>query len=163
MNKTKAVTLIELIIAISLVVILVATISAVTSTLLAMKRDILDKQLASIQGNMGLAAIFERALRATPTNPTEPTFTIVSPSQIELPKTDAGIPVTEKIWLDSAADTIVYNNGIKDKVLLSGVKSLLFVKDYEKRLAVEVVLFSGEKFAIAVQPRNQFTAMSLIN
>jgi len=158
MRKVRAVTLVELLIAISLIGVLVVAMSSLGSSLYAMKTDLLDKQQPLIQGNLALASIFERVLRASAVG-SQAAFTISDQGR-RLEYTRSGID--EKIWLEG--DTIKYQEGDNpEKVILKGVQSLNFVRDYENRLAVNITLSSGEKFRTCVQPRNEFTPQGVIN
>jgi len=163
MRKTRAVTLIELLIAISLIGVLVITMSSLASSLYAMKRDLLDKQQPLIQGNLALATTFERVLR-TGIRGTRPAYDITSNGTYltyyrvrELGPTETG-----EIWLEG--DKIMYKEeDSPEKVILANVSALNFVKDYENRLAVNITLKSGEKFRTCVQPRNDFTPQAVVN
>jgi prepilin-type N-terminal cleavage/methylation domain-containing protein len=157
MKQTRAVTLVELVIALSLIGVLIAITTSIGSSFYAMKKDFLDKQQASIQGHLATAAIFERVLRASAVS-SSAAFT-VSPDGKTVEYSRSGLD--EKIWLDG--DTVKYDDGGSVKVLLQGVRSLSFAQDYMGRLAVAITLSNGENLRTAVQPRNQFTPPSVIN
>lgn len=157
MRRKRAVTLVELIIAISLIGFLAIATSSIGSSLYTMKRDTLDKQQPLIQGHFATATIFERVLRAADIT-TGPAFTI-SNNDKTLQYVRSG--VTEKIWQDG--NTIKYNDGSSERIILKDIQSLNFSRDFENRLAVSITLSSGENFRTCVQPRNEFTPQAVIN
>lgn len=159
MRQERAVTLVELLIAISLIGALVIVTTGIGNSFYAIKRDLLDKQQSSIQGNLAMATIFERVLRAA-TITSGAAFTISNNGKtLQYAKSGA----TETIWLDENTNTIKYNDGSSERVILNDVMSLNFFQDYQSRLAVNLTLSSGENFRTAVQPRNQFTPRGIIN
>lgn len=159
MKKERSVTLIELMLAIILIGAMSIAIGSIGSSLYAMKKKIFDKQGTTIQGHVTVAAVFERVLRAGSLS-SNPAFAILDDGNTLQYKK---LGTTERIWLDDEQDTINYHDGSSTSVILRDVKTLNFVQDYENRLAVEITLNNGETFRTAVQPRNQFTPMSIIN
>ena len=162
MRKNSAVTLIELIIAISLLGILFLTIGITTSTLYNMKKDVLSNQQALVQGTQASLLIFERLLRAegNQTNTTQPAFVISDNGR----KVCYNLPgaARECIWQQD--NNLKYNDGVHgDRVILTGVNSVNFLNDYQKRLAVNIDMSNGQTIRTCVQPRNEFTPQGNIN
>jgi prepilin-type N-terminal cleavage/methylation domain-containing protein len=162
MKRKNGITLVELIVAVVLVAVLVLGVSVVESSFYKMKTGTLDKQLPAIQGNLALATMFERVLRAGSPNNTLPAFTVSADSKT-LQVARGG--VTELFYLDGS--DLKYNDGKTVKVILRNVKSLQFSEDVIKgtsvRLIVDMSLTSGDNFRTSVMPRNQFTPGTVIN
>jgi len=158
MLRKKAVTLIELLIAISLIGVMAVAISSLEGSFYGIKETILYKQQPVIQGNLAMAHIFERVLRASAVT-NGPAFTISSDGKsITYHRSGRN----ERIWLEGSI--IKYNDGVRsDKTILANVASLTFSRPYQNRLDAEIVLNSGEKFRTSVQPRNEFTPQNVIN
>lgn len=153
----KGITLVELLLALSLIGVMVVSISSVGNTLYGMKKDFLEKEGTVIKGHLAAATIFERVLRATAITAGS-AFNISGDGTMVTYKRNT---TEERIWLDK--DSIKYFDGDVEKILLTGVKSLEFVKDFSNRLAFTITLENGKVIATAVQPRNEFTPGSVIN
>lgn len=159
MKKEKSVTLVELIIAISLIGVMAITMGSLGTSIYAMKKDVFDKQESSIQGHLAIATIFERVLRAE-AKTSGPAFTISDGGKTLQYKRSGK---TETIRLDDATDTIKYDDGSSVSIILRDAKTLNFSQDYQNRLAVLITLNNDETFRTAVQPRNEFTPQGTIN
>ncbi len=158
MKKRKGITLVELIVAIALVSVLVLAVSVMEHSFYKMKTGILDKQVPAIQGNLALATMFERILRAG-SESTAATAFAISPGGAEISYNRGSTP--ERFYLDGNA--IKYRSGDTEKVILRGVKTLRFSNDYANRTTVNIELENGDTFRTSVQPRNQFTPRSVVN
>ena len=175
MKSKKGFTLVELIVAIVLVGVLIIAISSVESSFYGLKAGFLDKQAPAIKGNMALATIFERMLRAGSENKsskaasfsisqdgTRLDFTKMTPT-----KTD------EHFYLDNKS--LKYDSAGRVTTLLTDVRALKFFGDMNgtdaqgkdnhvaNRLTVEITLDNNDTFRTSVTPRNQFTAKQVVN
>jgi hypothetical protein len=159
MKRKQGITLVELIVAIVLVTALIFGVSVVESSFYKMKTGTLDKQLPAIQGNLALATIFERVLRAGAKSQTDPNAFIISTDNKNLTFTRGG--VTESFYL--VGSDLKYKNGDAEKVILRNIRSLQFSNDTAGRLIVDMSLASGDNFRTSVEPRNQFTTHGKIN
>lgn len=180
MGTKKAVSLVELIIALSMVTVLVLAIGTVSNSLFAMKRDIIDKQQPAIQGNLAIASIFERVLRGS-----EGAGSILNISPDGTSVSYSRFGIQEVIWLDAHDPNNklikIKQTGaagqVKESAILTDVASLKFDRDdrypvpaagsgvdpQNNRLNVEIALNSGETFRTCVQPRNEYTVIGVID
>jgi len=158
MKIKQGITLVELIVAIVLVVGLVIGVTVVEISFFKLKSGTLDKQVPAIQGNLALATIFERLLRAGSLSQNNELFTISADNKtLEYRRSST----LESFYLDGR--DLKYRVGSTEKVILRNVQDLRFGRDASERLIVEMNLTSGDNFRTSVQPRNQFTVQSTIN
>ncbi len=162
MKKNNAVTLIELIIAVSLLGILFLTISITASTLYSMKKDVMKNQQELVQGTQASLLIFERLLRAegNSTNSTQPAFIIASANT----SVSYNLPGGARETIYKEGNTLKYCDGVHPcRVILSCVNKVNFANDYQKRLAVDIDMCNNQTIRTCVQPRNEFTPRGSIN
>jgi Na+-transporting NADH:ubiquinone oxidoreductase subunit NqrC len=159
MKGKQGITLVELIVVVVLVAGLIVGVSAVEISFYKMKTGTLDKQIPAIQGNLALATIFERVLRAGSLSQSNEAFIISADNKMLEYKRGNSL---ESFYLDG--QDLKYKSGNTEKVILRNVQGLRFSKeDSSGRLIVEMSLTTGDNFRSSVQPRNQFTIQSTIN
>ncbi len=157
MGKKKGFTLVELVIAIVLAVGLIVAISAIESSFYGLKATFLDKQATAVKGNLAMATIFERVLRAGTMQKSAAFLISAKGSQLDYKRGT----VSESFFLSKGS--LKYKSGSREITLLTGVNSLKFSDEMPNRLTVEMTLSNGDAFRTSVTPRNQATAPSIIN
>ena len=167
MRNKQAVTLVELVIAMSLLALMAATTTISFVSIKSLRQNFLNREESFAQANLAAAAIFERALRTGGSVGTEP-FTIPMADagrKVLLRRvTSGGSTITETIWFENATNKVKYQIGAEaEKVLLNDVSYLMFVNDVEGRLAYELTMQDGQRIRTSVQPRNQRTPKAIIN
>lgn len=163
MREKKAVTLVELLITLSLMAVLVIIMGSLGGSFYSLKKNFLDKQQSSAQGHLAITTIVERVLRGG-TGTSGGGYTISdSGARLDYTRSSPTGRITETIRLDRSNRAIKYNDGTLEKVLLRDVERLNFSAAFGRRLAVEIDLQSGDKLRTCIQPRNEFTAQSVIN
>lgn len=162
MRKKEAVSLIELIVALCMITVMVLTIGSVGNSLYAMKRDIIDRQLSTVQGNLAMSTIFERILRGTETTGPGGGSVVLDISPDGTSVSYKRFSLEEKIWKDAdkikATQSKIGAGGVRETVaettILTNVASLKFNRDVKvpapaagsgidplnNRLNIEVVL-----------------------
>jgi hypothetical protein len=156
MMRTRAsgVTLLELLVSLCLLAALAVFVGSITSSFHTMKRDLIEKERGKSQGQVTTTFIFERVLRAQLLN-TKDAFAIEDNGRKVVFKRPGA---SEEIYLDTQAKCVRYTDGKVDKVVLSGVKDIVFFEAADEgspwnRLDVDIVMEEGEPFRISVQPR----------
>lgn len=160
--KKRGVTLIELIIAVSLIGVLFLTISITASTLYSMKKDVMKNQQELVQGTQASLLIFERLLRAegNQTNSTQPAFVITAGNS----RVEYNLPGGPKEAIYKEGSTLKYCDGAHPcRTILNCVNRVYFANDYQKRLAVDIDMCGNQTIRTCVQPRNEFTPRGSIN
>lgn len=165
MSGKRAITLLELLLALALLGVLVLSISSLSSSLSSLKKDLLEKQRPFIQGQLATATIFERILRSgtlLPNYSAGQTAYTISDGGYRVAWTKSNIK--ETIWQDG--DKLMYDDGLGggNQTLLTGVSYVQFGRPFNNDvLSVNIKLTNGETARTYVQPRNQFTPQGLIN
>ncbi len=169
MRRKKAITLLELIIAMALLTVMTATTTTSFISIKSLRQNFLNREAGFAQANLAVATVFERALRTGGAVGVS-AFTIQPDGRmVELRRLVGGTTVNERIWFDSATHEVKYRfENDPDKVILRGVQNLWFSNDYtgpsnSRRLALELTLQDGQKLRTSVQPRNQRTPQAVIN
>lgn len=170
MQRFKGLTLVELMIAVALIGILVVTMGAVGKFVSNARAELQEDFLPIAQANLIVETIYQRLLRAPiikrPGGTTLPFEIFDGGTRLRYEAPVPGGSRTEEIGMDG--DTLVYDPDISDaipgEVILRGLESIRFVRDFGDRLAIELSL-KGDAGAVrsSVRSRNQFTARSVIN
>lgn len=169
MKRKKAVTLLELVIAMALLAVMTATTTTSFISIKSLRQNFLNREAGFAQANLAVATVFERALRTGGGAVGVSAFTIEPGGRtVVLRRLVGAATLTERIWFDSATHEVKYVLGTQpDKVILKGVQDLWFSNDFSgdfgQRLALEVTLQDGQKIRTSVQPRNQRTPQAVIN
>ena len=168
MQRFNGLTLVELMIAVALIGILVVTMGAVGTFVSNARAELQEDFLPVAQANLIVETIYQRLLRAPiikrPGGTTLP-FEIFD-GGTRLRYEGPGGSTTEE--MKGVGDTLVYDPDISDEipgeVILRGLESIRFARDYQDRLAIELSL-KGDAGAVrcSVRSRNQFTPRSTIN
>ena len=103
MKRKTGFTLVELIVAIVLVSVLIIAISSVESSFYGLKAGFLDKQAPAIRGNLALATIFERVLRAGSKSASTASFSITEDGTVLKFTRLTPTPTDESFYLENNA------------------------------------------------------------
>lgn len=157
----KAISLIELVMALALIAGLTLTATSAAIFLQKTKKNVLGQQEILTKGNLTTASVFERVLRAGAASGSG--FTITnSGKKVEFSRQTPQGPIFEKIYYDSNTKTIKYETSNIEKILLSNVENLQFSESYG-RLITSFSTTDGQKFRIGVVPRNHWTPQAIVD
>jgi len=165
MRNKRAVTLTELVVAMSLITLMTVTTTASFVSIKSLRKNFLDREESFAKANLAAAAIFERALRSGGAVGTRPYNITEQGRKVTLARiTPLGARVHETIWFDNATNKVKYQIGAGAvKVLLEDVSYLQFTNDFEERLAYELTMLDGQRVRTSVQPRNQRRPQAVVN
>jgi len=160
MRRKRGVTLLELIIAVTLLTVITATTTASFISIKSLRKNFLNRDETFVRGNLAVATVVERALRSG-AGMGATAFTIEDGGRSVTLRRHGG---TDKIWLEPSTKEVKYKEGDDtEKVILRAVENLTFTNDFRERLALELRLSDDQNIRTSIQPRNQRTPPAVLN